>query len=359
MRKKVVHFTTTIDNGGAENHLRDLITYQTSRYDVSVVYFKGNPHYLEYYEGLNVNVYKSSWWKVLRNTRIIHSADIVHAHLIYSEIAIYLTRVFKNKIYLVSKHNDAYYPYIYKWMARLIFPQVNKRFSKVICITDNVRKYCGEYQNLNQSRLQVIYYGINTNIFTNISKEEVVDLREKILEKNDGILIGVVARLHRQKRLDILLRALHHFKDSNWKLVIAGEGNEKESLLKLSKNLTIDDKVKFLGKVNYVPQLMNSLDLFVLPSEHEGLGLVLLEAMSTSAHIIGSDAGAIPEVLGQHGRIFKTNSVESLSSLLGQYMEGIQTISSSEIELRRRRLKSVFDIEKNYNIICSLYGESF
>lgn len=350
-----MHFITTIDNGGAENHLRDLVAHQSAEFDVTVVYFKGRPYYLDYFKSLNVSVIKSSWWWVSKNLRIIRSARIVHAHLIYAEIAIFLTKVIKNTSYFVSKHNDAKYSCIPRWMARLIFPRLNKRFSKIICITKNVKKYCLEYQNQEESKLEVIYYGIEIDAFTRFSNDKILRMRNELVGSKDVMLIGVVARLHKQKRLDILLRALQKHREKNWELVVAGEGEERDSLLALSRSLKIDHKVRFLGKIDYVPLFMNSIDLFVLPSEHEGLGLVLLEALSTGVEIIGSDAGAIPEVLGDHGRVFKTNDVSSLSALLDECMDESRTISSGEIELRRSRLMQVFDIKRNYDSINSLY----
>lgn len=352
----MVHFITTIENGGAENHLRDLVSHQCADFDVTIVYFKGRPYYSNYYNSLNVNVIKSSWWSAWRNARIIRARDIVHAHLIYAEIAIFLTRIVKNVKYFVSKHNDAHYPYIPKWIARFIFPLLNKRYSKVICITHNVRRYCLEYQRLEKSNLEVIYYGLNANSFSQVPRGDVIALRNKLSNNSDVLLIGVVARLHRQKRLDILLRALHDYKDNDWILLIAGEGEEKNFLWTLARDLNLDHKVQFLGKIDYVPLFMNSIDLFVLPSEHEGLGLVLLEALSTGVHIIGSDAGAIPEVLGEHGRIFKSNNVGSLSALLADYMGQMNAVGTSEIELRRSRLKEVFDVKKNYDSINFLYN---
>ena len=121
MKKKILHIITSIDNGGAENHLADLIHNQLKFYEVFIIYFKGNNFHRKELENkgaiiFKINIFNKNLFllilgffkilKVFKKTK----PDIVHCHLWISEIYGFLLKViFKDKIFLiVTKHLDSY-----------------------------------------------------------------------------------------------------------------------------------------------------------------------------------------------------------------------------------------------------------
>lgn len=105
-----------------------------------------------------------------------------------------------------------------------------------------------------------------------------------------------VGRLEYQKGFDILLRVWSEFikKNSEWKLLIAGDGSLKQELLFLAKTLNIEDSVTFLGLVDKMDDCYKESDIYLMTSRYEGLPLVLLEAKSWGLPTIAFDCPTGP-----------------------------------------------------------------
>jgi glycosyltransferase involved in cell wall biosynthesis len=139
--------------------------------------------------------------------------------------------------------------------------------------------------------------------------------RKVYVEKNTGeIVILYCGRLNKVKGLDLLLRGFFEFlktyKES--KLIIVGEGQEKNNLQSLSKELEIESKVDFLGFVDYdrLPEIHQMADIFVMTSIREGLSVSLLEAMSSGLAIVSTDNAGAKEVIvdGYNGILLKNSN---------------------------------------------------
>ena len=103
--------------------------------------------------------------------------------------------------------------------------------------------------------------------------------------------IGCVGRLEKQKNQEFLLRAyaLIEQKRQDTCLILIGRGNDELKLKKLAHELNIEASVRFLGIRNDVPELLNALDVFALPSLYEGLPVVLIEAQANGLPVVASD----------------------------------------------------------------------
>ena len=117
----------------------------------------------------------------------------------------------------------------------------------------------------------------------------------------DGPVIGIVAR-----------------KIPNAQLLIVGEGKIEEDLVNLCKKLEIEKNVFFLSSVTDIIQVLGAMDLFVLPSLQEGLGLSLMEAMASGLAVIGSDVGGIKSLIkhGYTGILVKPADSRELSNAI-------------------------------------------
>lgn len=132
------------------------------------------------------------------------------------------------------------------------------------------------------------------------------DYREKRIHGGDPVVIGFVGRLIEPKGLSVLMDALMHINDREWVCKIIGSGPMWSTLKSYEK--FFGGKLKLLGPLppGSVPEAMRSIDIFVLPSlstNHwvEQFGYALAQAMATGNACIGSNSGAIPEVLGPNG----------------------------------------------------------
>lgn len=105
---------------------------------------------------------------------------------------------------------------------------------------------------------------------------------------------------------------------SNFRVLIAGSGEEEETLKKFVAENDLEDCVEFLGWINNTqkPGLLQKSDVLVLPSYNEGLPIAILEAMSYGLPVISTDVGSIKEAVmtGKNGCLFKPGDVEAMAS---------------------------------------------
>jgi len=120
---------------------------------------------------------------------------------------------------------------------------------------------------------------------------------------DDGPLFGTVGRLTPVKGLEYFVEAargiLEHEADARF--VIVGDGASRDTLVTRVRELGLTDRVRFLGFRHDAVRITGALDVFVMPSLHEGLPMALLEAMVLGKPIVASDVGGIPEVLHDDG----------------------------------------------------------
>ncbi|MBI1794715.1 MAG: glycosyltransferase [Chloroflexi bacterium] len=117
-----------------------------------------------------------------------------------------------------------------------------------------------------------------------------------------------VGRVDKEKRLDVLLRAFQYLKRDDIQLAIAGSGAELNELQALAKKLNLGERVRFTGFIHEnLHVLLNSADIFTMPSEAELLSIASLEAMACGRPVLLADAVALPELVtqGVNGYLFK------------------------------------------------------
>ncbi|HET8709888.1 MAG TPA: glycosyltransferase [Spongiibacteraceae bacterium] len=157
-------------------------------------------------------------------------------------------------------------------------------------------------------------------------------------------LFGNVGRLHPDKDQATLIRAFAHHceRDPDAMLVIAGKGKLEQELKSLAQTLHIQQRVIFTGPVADAWKYFKAFDAFVLTSNKEPFGMVLLEAMAAELPVVYSACGGAIEVVGDAGLSFELGD----ESALAQKLEQLQRMNPLERENYRRhseaRLQSYF-----------------
>ena len=175
--------------------------------------------------------------------------------------------------------------------------------------------------------------------------------------KDDSFTVGTIAELHRIKGLDILLTAWSKFtKRYPAKLIIIGDGEEKENLINMARNLGISKSVVFRGFIDNARSLLSNFDIFCMPSRSEAMPYVLLEAGLAELPVIATSVGGMPEVIenGLNGILVPAENTDILFSSL--------ILLAEDQDLRKRlgaRLKSSilenFSFDKMAHNTLSLY----
>ncbi|MAZ07166.1 MAG: hypothetical protein CMM99_01685 [Rickettsiales bacterium] len=148
-----------------------------------------------------------------------------------------------------------------------------------------------------KKKIKVIYYGISkSNILKKNLKKN--NLKKKYKLKINELKIGCIARLVPQKSIDNLILALSLINKSiKTRLIIVGKGPLKKELQILAKKLKVEKKIIWIDFMDRVQDFYQTIDLFVLTSKYEGLGLVFLESMIFKKPIITSNTSAMPEII--------------------------------------------------------------
>lgn len=305
----VLHVITTINRGGAENHLVDLVHGQISRgLLVGVAFLKGDAYWAGRLRALGVDVFplNLSFYgdlrPVFRLRRIILclNPNVVHAHMPPSEVYTRLALISVSYCprFVISKHNDE--PFFQGVGARLIGNLVARRANHIIAISDAVNAYTRRFYKLTNLSITTVRYGIDTSQYIGISCDSIAKVRQELGIVSATLVIGTIARLVPQKALHSLLEGFAKFQlvaSSDAMLVIVGRGPLEEELRSLAVTLGVSDSVRWAGFREDIPAVMSSFDVFVLTSIYEGFGLVLLEAMASSKPIIATAVSAIPEIV--------------------------------------------------------------
>jgi len=159
--------------------------------------------------------------------------------------------------------------------------------------------------NSEYTKRQVLSLGVNKSIEVIYPATNIPKKGERKVLPGEKVNILFVGNLERRKGLDILLRALETMNKQNtdWQLRVVGETSFNHEYTKICVDLAnkfgISKNVSFLGKIEKVnlDKEYKNADIFVLPSFHEGYGMVIREAASYGLPIIATNVGAIPELV--------------------------------------------------------------
>jgi len=205
-----------------------------------------------------------------------------------------------------------------------------------------------------QFKSHVIHYGINPDFI----RKEANDNTFSRFSEETFFRVGTISRLEKQKDLKTMIKGfsqlVHQGSDAH--LFVVGTGSLLNELEALTMELRIDQRVHFLGKTNRALSFLSKLDVFVLTSQYEGFGLVLLEAMSLNVPIIATNASAIPEVLGvDHPGLFKLGDECDLAQKLYSTQE--KGFRDNIINFQKLRLEK-FSCGAMSTSTISLYEET-
>lgn len=193
----------------------------------------------------------------------------------------------------------AYLPWPVKWAYIWIERWVAGWTDLIMVDTESVRMD-GLRQRIVQdaSRIVTVPMGVDLTRFSP-SLGGPGTLRDALGLGTQALVIGTVARLVPDKGLDCFLRmaAIIRAERADVKFLIVGEGPLRQCLEQMAESIGIGPDVVFAGHRTDIPELMQAMDLFVLPTRREGFGVVFAEAMAMGKATVGSDIGPIAEVL--------------------------------------------------------------
>ncbi len=163
-----------------------------------------------------------------------------------------------------------------------------------------------------KKEIEVIPNFIDTTKYSN----SFTDCQRSLMAEENERIVTHISNFRKVKRIPDVIRVFHKIQEQiPAKLVLVGEGPEKEGAEKLCEQLGISDRVIFLGNSNEIDRILCFSDLFLLPSETESFGLAALEAMINRVPVISSNTGGIPEVneQGISGFLSEVGDIEEMA----------------------------------------------
>ncbi len=221
----------------------------------------------------------------------------------------------------------------------------------VTSVSSNLRDRTLEFFDV-KKEIQVIPNFIDKSKYEN----SYTDCKRTLLADENERIITHISNFRKVKRIPDIIHIFNNVqKVIPAKLLMVGEGPEKEGAEQLCEELGISDKVIFLGNSNEIDRILCFSDLFLLPSESESFGLAALEAMINKVPVVSSNAGGIPEVNehGITGFLSDVGNVEEMSA------NAIKILSDDAVleKFKENAVKSAekFDILK----VLPLYEEVY
>ncbi|MFH2144562.1 MAG: glycosyltransferase family 4 protein [Candidatus Omnitrophota bacterium] len=211
------------------------------------------------------------------------SIDIIHAQTRVTQVVAAILSVMAKVPYLTTCHG-----FFKPNLGRQFFPCWGR---KVVAISDAVEKHLKIDFYLPDDQIALIPNGIDIGRFVVSARRD--DIKVPVRK------VGIIARLSYVKGHRYLLEAMaeviREFSDA--RLFIFGDGKIKNELIKQAQKLAITDKVIFLPAVFNTAEVLQEIDVFVMPSLQEGLGLSILEAQACGLPVIASCVGGIPTII--------------------------------------------------------------
>jgi glycosyltransferase involved in cell wall biosynthesis len=195
--------------------------------------------------------------------------------------------------------------------------------------------------------------GVNTgNFYPNPSVDR-LGWRHRYGIKPESIVFFFVGRIDREKRLDVMIKAIQKINRDDIQLVIGGNGAEKSTLISIVNELNLKNKVIFTGFIpnSDLPSLLNSIDIFAMPSEAELLSIASLQAMACARPMLVANAVALPELVteDQNGLLFQPGNVDDAARCI-KYLAETPSLwqKMGECSLERARPHDLQNIIRRY-----------
>lgn len=291
--KKIVFLINTLDSGGAERVVSNLLNNFVDRYDCYLILIHNNIFYTldSRVKILNLNEQKNLLGikKFLRLPILAYKLSKIIKEYKFDEIVSFLTRA--NYINILSniliKHKtiinerampSLQYEYgingkINRFLIKYLYPKSD------LCLSNSYGNMMDLKNKFKVINLDYIHNPFNIEMIEKMSKEE-IEIKKK------RFTFVTVGRLDKGKNHKLIIDAIRDIDADLW---IIGDGNLKEELQKYIKELSLNDKVYLLGKKENPFAYILKADCFVFASNHEGFPNVLVEAMLCGCSIISTD----------------------------------------------------------------------
>lgn len=220
--------------------------------------------------------------------------------------------------------------------SRLVAKYLYRFASRVVAVSQGVCSDIREYAKVPQAKLTTIYNPVDVDTIVRMASEQ--PEHPWFTDGGKPPLVSV-GSLSKQKNHALLIRALRKARERvpDLRLIILGEGREREHLEKLVTEAALEEAVSLPGFKANPFAFMQRGHRFVLASRHEGFGLVLVEALASGAKVIATDCPSGPSEILKEGRLGLLVPNNDEKALMESLLQGEAVYPSSEVAQNRAR----------------------
>ncbi len=261
--------------------------------------------------------------------------DIVHFHTKRAHaLSAWLGSAPATQKRVVTRRMD--YPIRHGWIDRYLY---NRCVDGVVAISRPIADLLAE-GGVARGKIRLIPSGVDPAAYENIPPPD---------GRRSPTAVGTVAVLEERKGIRFLLEAAAELKRRGRSLRyrVAGDGAEKNRLQELARKLGVEEEIEFAGFVADVPAFLATIDIFVLPSLYEGLGVAALEAMAAARPVVASAVGGLKDsvVPGETGLLVPPGNAPGLADAIGSLAAEPGRMRAMG-ESGRARLRERFTMER-------------
>jgi len=290
--------------------------------------------------------------------------DIIHSHR-YKEhiLGVFAAKLSHNPIVIQTYHGleenlrgvAALKMAGYTWLNTIV---TNLLAQGVIGVSEDIAARLR--RRLPFARVRCIRNGLDLErVASNVDGTQ---LRQELGIPLDAFVVGSVGRLMPIKGIEYLIRGfgllMRDGEAQSNRLIIVGDGPLRISLDQLAQEQGVAAQTMFLGERRDVYDVMRAFDVFTLPSLHEGVPMVLLEAMAIGVPIVASGVGGIPEVVtdGKEASLIPAQDPQAIVKALRALRDSTE-LRERMIEAARHRVEAQFSICNTAGLVRDLYRE--
>lgn len=290
-------------------------------------------------------------WRPL--VKLLKDTDVVHAHMFGSSVwGVVLGRLARVPVIVSHEHS---WSFDTDQRARMLadrFLIAGGSSTLIACSREDQRRMV-DLEKIKPEQITFLPNGIEARPPTPGR-----DLRAELGIAADTPVVGAVGSLRVEKRFDLLVRAAAHLKEAvpGARLLIAGDGPERETIEALIAELGVGDVVTLLGARTDVPDVLAALDVAVNCSDSEGSPLAVMEYMEAGRAVVGTRVGGVPDLIehGTHGLLVGPGDHIGLARAIGELLADPERRARMG-EAAQQRRRAEFDLSTMVGNVEQLY----
>lgn len=352
-RKKLLVFLPRLDGGGAEAVMLGLITEMVQQdlpVELLVIQNKGElveqvhaqikVTQLGFSRGPFIISTLWAFYKIIRKANSISPTNMIASVTGMNLFLLMASLFFKESHQVIVREAVTLKNYrsrLKKYLVKKVYPLA--KF--IICVSEDVREDMIGLLG-NENKLVVINNPVNVSEIREKSKESFSHIW---LENKNLNVLACMGRLNYQKGFDIVIKAFSKLNNNeNLRLLILGEGGEKQNLLELAGRLELTDKIEFLGFQANPFKIISKTQVFILASRWEGFVNSLLQVVSLGVPVVSTDCrGGPKEILlnGKYGTLVPVDDVDSMADAIENKLNLVEIVDIPEEYFEQYTVKNI------------------